>query len=115
MLDQALQSIQLSYVATGKATEDLANSVNRLRQFGDHFTGKPTSRPTVTSVSGNTATVHDCFGGPDWRPVYSLGPNKDKYAGAPGTTVTTHPITVTLTQFQGTWLVTDAVTGSETC
>lgn len=108
-------SKQLAYVATGKAVEVLTDGVSRLRQDGINYVGRPKSSPRVTSVAGDTATVSDCFGSPEWRPVYAIGPAKGKSAVAPGSTVTAHPVAVTLKRFQGVWFVADAVTDPKPC
>ena len=115
MFNGPTYSKQLLNVASGKAAQDLTDEVTRFRGGNIHYAGRPGSRPSVTSVSGGTATVSDCFGSTKWIPVYSSGPNKDKSAVGDVSTAVPYPITATLKQFDGSWLVTDAVTGDKPC
>jgi hypothetical protein len=114
--DTAIFSRDLQHVAYDKQVQTLTNAVAELRRGNINFTGAPNSNPVVVSVSGNTATVRDCFGSATWIPVYSSGPDRGKSAVAAGTTVTAHPVTATLKQLQdGKWYVVDETVGDASC
>ncbi|WP_370374400.1 hypothetical protein [Catenulispora sp. GP43] len=76
------------------------------------YQGTPQSNPVVTDVKPDatppTATITDCYGGPNYKPVFAsdkAGHKKGDSALAPGTAIAAHPVTAVLEEKDGHWLV----------
>lgn len=117
MYDKATFDGDLMKYAYGQEVQTQQDAVKTLRASLINFIGAPNTNPTIVSVNGTTAQVHDCFGSSTWLPVYFGGPKKGKSALAEGATVSAHPLTATLTKRpDGNWYVTQTTTDTaSTC
>jgi hypothetical protein len=117
MYDKATFDGDLMKYAYGQEVQTQTDAIKTLRTSLISFTGAPNTNPAVVSVTGTTAQVHDCFGSSTWLPVYFGGADKGKTAVAPGSTVSAHPLTATLTKRpDGNWYVTQTTTDTaSTC
>jgi hypothetical protein len=86
------------------------------------YRGTPQSSPTITSINPSSAppsaTITDCFGGPNFNPVFwktKDGHKQGDSAAVPGTSVAPHPVTAILEKVGGHWLVINYTLGSTTC
>lgn len=76
------------------------------------YTGSPQTSPQVSATSlgsPKSVTITDCFGGPGFTPVFikddSAGHKKGGSAVGPGQSTAPHPLTVTVVNRTGKWLV----------
>lgn len=86
------------------------------------FTGTPQSSPTVTKVDMATTppsvTIGDCFGGPNYKPVFAAdggGYKKGQSALSAGTTLVPHVVTAVLEDKDGHWVMIKYAVSSTAC
>jgi hypothetical protein len=86
------------------------------------YIGTPQSSPTVTDVKMDTtphiATITDCFGGPNYKPVFAtdvVGHKKGDSALAPGSKLVAHLVTATMRDKGDHWQIIDYTVSDKTC
>lgn len=108
MNSNELSNDLLSYTQ-GDAYKMITSSMTGDQNGNIIYSGQPQSSPrvTATDLSANppTVTITDCFGGPNWNPVYSdniEGFKKGQLAAKP---MPPYVVTVTVQNLYGHWLV----------
>lgn len=96
--------------AQGAAYKQLVTTLKDDQDGKIIFTGQPVSAPkvTATNLSANppTVTITDCFGGPNWKMVFSADIGGYKKGQSAGTSLPPHPVTVTVQKPDTRWVVT---------
>lgn len=103
----------LSKYATGNAFMLFRQTVTFDINSNLIFVGTPQSAPKVSATdlvaTPKTVTITDCFGGPNFLPVFAtndqVGHKKGQSAVGPGTSTAAHLRTVTVVNRTGAWLV----------
>lgn len=119
MFNTATPDNKIYDYASGDAATYLLHAVETDRSNGVEFTGKPVLRavqPPVVSDQTNppSATLTACLDETHWTTVYITNPTKS--AEAPGSTPTSHPLTLALQKQSAGWRVTNySVNGDATC
>jgi len=108
--------------ATGTAFVFFRKALNYQVSNDIVYTGTPQSSPTVTGLKMDTtppsATIADCYGGPNYKPVFVKdvdGHKKGDSAIVAGSSMAPHPVTAVLEDKNGAWQVINYTTAPQTC